>query len=654
MKPSNTKTLWKRKTTAAGVQTEFDRVIHSLTAYANAAPTGNLDEVLSALQKNDIDRTSKTKELLTAVENVLENVKLDLVKSQSGVTQVLRDVAAFFLEARTITALERETTRLDELLERLDFVASGGTDEEVPRAQLANATARRLAFVPKLPLERPQKFEDPTLTHHVERLMSLNSVLQVHTEVPSESSEKNHLLLEQLSLANSVLHNAKQELTMELTAFASSLVQEVRESLEKKATKSVDIVQIDTTDGVMYRSLAEEFHRKLRDAVVIIGKELLLHPDAEVHIKFRVRNASITSAITFVGLSTAFDLIKQRLEELSLAVWDSPIQNLKADKEEALRKTTKTRKERIANGLVELQQFVYAARGHFAVTSSGEDRLLVSVELPIHTRILHTLPIVVGSDRFLLESHFLTAVLDSTKVRWNDQHTNIEFEDKSYQYCLIADHIQPTTSDTDAPTWMLLLDTPSRKLALEVETFEEPELKISPPSISELNHGHKFLGENTLKLLLDPMELKPKGSTKSNVRHTKETETPILCFNVSPSLVDKIRRCITTDRLSVRHTTTMADALTELQEFQPAYLIIEDHLDEFRAVDAVGRIAHTLPSLNLQILLFAEAGTTTTTLMDHVSFNVTCLDRGVDFGELRKVFVAGQDFAKSAVESTPD
>ena len=100
----------------------------------------------------------------------------------------------------------------------------------------------------------------------------------------------------------------------------------------------------------------------------------------------------------------------------------------------------------------------------------------------------------------------------------------------------------------------------------------------------------------------------------------------------------------------VRHTKTLAETLGQLQELRPDYLIIEDLADEFRAVDAILRIAHTMPSLKLSVLLFVEADTQPVEQLKNVPFDLAYLAKSGDFGELKRVLVVNQDSSKSALE----
>lgn len=606
------------------------------------------------LQRHQQDKSGRVEELLNAVLNVLENLKLELIQSRSGVAEILRDVATLLEEARTTAALEQQSAKVDELLERLDFVASGGTDEEVPRSNDAEATTQLATVIPTLPIERPQNFEDPWDVYHAERLASLNAILSAHTQRTSNSEWKHRLQSEQLSLANYCLRVAKHQTTLDLKVFANVLVTEIRDSLEKQTDQPIDFISCNAADGYMHRSLAELLRRKLCKLAVLIGTELFSSPDSTVHIEIYPSKSYISFDIKFVGLRTAFDLITQRMDELSLIQEDIPILEHDMHVEEALSKKAKTRKERIAHTLVEVQQFVENALGRLQISSDHDDQLKVSVNLPLGTRVLHTLPILVGTDTFLLESHFITAIVDSSKVHWDESHVSIKFEDHSYEYSLIDDSIQPVKPNSDRTTWILLLNTTSRKLALEVESIGEPELQISVPSVSEIHHGHKLVGGSSLKLLIEPMELRPKRTSKNYANNDLVASNHFLCFNVSQSLIDKILRCIDSEETIVRNTLSLAETLTQLQEFQPDFLVIEDRWDGLRAVDAVKRITHSLPSLRVVILLFTEGGTQPFKQIQNGSITLNSLAKDADFGELKKVLVVNQDSAKSVSESEHD
>ena len=648
MKSANTKTLWKRETVEKHSQAEFTSIVHALNTYAEATLMENLDGLLAVLQQHGSGKTGKTEELFNAVLNVVENVKLGLVESHSGSAEVLRDVASLLVEVRTTATLEEETVKLDELIERLDFVASGGTDEEVPRVQEDGAGTTTATVIPKLPISPPTNFEDPSVARHAERLSSLKTILSLHAIGTSDSEWKHKLRVEQLNLSDYCLRSATLDAMIDLKEFMDELISDVSQSFKEDANDLEEFIRYDVDDGAIHRSLAEVFRWRLRELTVILGAELTSRAEGKVHIEIRSEDSYVSFRVNFVGLRTAFDLISQRMEELSATLKETPIVEPSANKEKPLSKTAKTRKERIAYALVETRRFVDSARGRFIIDSDDNDQLSVVIKLPKGSRVLHTVPIAVGSDTFLIESHFITDVLDSRNVQWNESHTRIESSDQSYDYCVIDDFIQPVESYASNPTWILLLDTTDRKLALEVETIGEPELYFSVPSISEIYLGHKFVGVNTLRLLLDPTEFSPRGNRRGYAKSTNVFDRHCLCFNVSPVLVDKIQRCLDTEPIFVRHTKTLADTLRQLQEFCPDFLVIEDLVDEFRAVDALKRIAHILPSIKLQVLLFVSSDDKSAKKMKKVSFGITYLSKGADFGEIKNAIVANLGSAKSS------
>ena len=109
---------------------------------------------------------------------------------------------------------------------------------------------------------------------------------------------------------------------------------------------------------------------------------------------------------------------------------------------------------------------------------------------------------------------------------------------------------------------------------------------------------------------------------------------------MSQPLDDKIRRCIDSDKLLVRHTKTVAETLSQLQEFRPDYLVIEDQLDEFRAVDALSRIVHVMPTPKVRVLIFVDDRAQPLKQMKNDSLELTSFARDVEFGKLKKVLVA--------------
>lgn len=644
MKPGKNKTLWKRAISKTQPHTEFDQVVHALTSYSDSAPKGNLNELLSVLKEDWADSTGKTNELLGAVQNLLENLKLELIVAHSEIGEILRDVAVLLKETRTKTALEQQSARLDELLERLDFVASGGTDKEVRRVEEA-APRKPATFFPKLPIARPKNFEDPSVANHLERIESLSAILSARFCKNDVTGRQLELQVEQLQLAEYCLRTVEQGTTTELKDFTYELTEEISKFFEGKVNKPAEFVHFVATAGVVYRSFAQIFRRQLFDLAIIIGGELASRSDARIQIETHSCNSNVSLTIEFIGLRTAFDLISRRVEELSVTLEDFPVYEPNVLAEEALSKTAKTRKERIAYGLVQLGRFVDCAQGQISISSTEEQQLTVDLKLPLRARVLHVLPIIVGSDTFLLESHLLAGIIDSTKVCWDESHSSIEHADKNYQYCVIDDDIRPIKPNKDNPNWVLLLDTMDRKLALEVENISEPELQISVPSKSKIQHGHQLLNGNTPRLLIDPMDLRPPA--RIDVITDEVSTTHFLCFLVSKTLQAKIRRCIDNGPIIMRNSSSWADTISQLQEYRPDFLIIEERTDEFRAMDALKRIGNTIRSLRIKVVLFIEAQNKPVERLKNVSFDLAYLSKDDDFRELKNVFAVNRDSAKS-------
>lgn len=644
MKPGKNKTLWKRENSKTQPHTEFDQVVHALTSYSDSAPKGNLNELLSVLKDDWADSTGKTNELLGAVQNLLENLKLELIVAHGEIDEILRDVAVLLKETRTKTALEQQSARLDELLERLDFVASGGTDKEVRRVEEA-APRKPATFFPKLPIARPKNFEDPSVANLLERIESLSAILSARFCKNDVTGRQLELQVEQLQLAEYCLRAVEQGTTTELKDFTYELTEEISKFFEGKVNKPAEFVHFVATAGVVYRSFAQVFRRHLLDLAIIIGGELASRSDARIQIETHSSNSNVSLTIEFIGLRTAFDLISQRVEELNVTLEDFPVYEPNVLAEEALNKTAKTRKERIAYGLVQLGRFVDCAQGQISISSTEEQRLKVDMKLPLRARVLHIFPIIVGSDTFLVESHLLAGIIDSTKVCWDESNSSIEYADKNYQYCVIDDDIRTIKPNKVNPNWVLLLDTMDRKLALEVENIGEPELQISAPSKSKIQHGHQLLGGNTPRLLIDPMDLRPPG--RIDVITNEVSATHFLCFRVSKTLQAKIRRCIDTGPIILRNTSSLADTISQLQEYRPDFLIIEECTDEFRAMDALQRIGNTIRSLRIKVVLFIEAQTKPVERLKNVSFDLAYLSKDDDFRELKNVFAANRDSAKS-------
>ncbi len=647
MKPGKNKTLWKRENSKTQPHTEFDQVVHALTSYSDSAPKGNLNELLSVLKEDCTDSTGKTNELLGAVQNLLENLKLEIIDAHSEIDEILRDVAALLRETRTKAALERQYARLDELLERLDFVASGGTDTEVPRVEEA-APSKPATFLPKLPIARPKNFEDPSIANHLERIQSLSAILSTRFCKHGVTSKQLELQVEQLQLAEYCLRTVKHGTTIALKDVACELTEEISRFFEGKVNNLGEFVHFVATGGVVYRSFAQVFRRQLLDLAIIIGGELASRSDARIQIATHSSNSDISLTIEFSGLRTAFDLILQRMEELSATLEDFPVYEPNVLAEEKLSKTAKTRKERIAYGLVRIRRFVDCAQGQMSISSSEEQQLTVDMKFPLQARVLHILPIIVGADTFLLESHLLAGFIDSTKVCWDESQSSIEYADRSYQYCVIDHDIRPFKPNKDNPTWVLLLDTMDRKLALEVENIGEPELQVSVPSNSKIQHGHQLLGGNAPRLLIDPMDLRPPS--RIDVMTDEVPTAHFLCFLVSKTLQAKIERCIDTGPIIMRNTSSLADTISQLQEYRPDFLIIEESTDEFRAMDALKRIGNAIHYLRIKVVLFIEAQTKPVEQLKKVSLDIVYLSKDDDFRELKNVFSANRDSAKSVEE----
>lgn len=123
-----------------------------------------------------------------------------------------------------------------------------------------------------------------------------------------------------------------------------------------------------------------------------------------------------------------------------------------------------------------------------------------------------------------------------------------------------------------------------------------------------------------------------------------------LCFLVSKTLQAKIERCIDTGPIIMRNTSSLADTISQLQEYRPDFLIIEESTDEFRAMDALKRIGNAIHYLRIKVVLFIEAQTKPVEQLKKVSLDIVYLSKDDDFRELKNVFSANRDSAKSVEE----
>lgn len=539
-------------------------------------------------------------ELLWATENFLASTQTGSLSDQEGARQVLQDLAQFLHTASSKKDTSSiEIDEIDELLERLDFLASGGTDREIPRNDRSTSTPPREFTKIKFPIERSSLIEDPLLTRVLELGKStchlLSSNLRARNDRRSQYLMERHL--QQLS-------TVEDRISDQSFIGLSDLIGQLTDSINPDSEVRSDAARIEID---IDSNCSDRIYRSLANVLVPVTKTLMKALMAttvnrsEASFEFHTVATSDGLAFSFL-LKGIKNKLVERMESTLRSLVSAEFSRNGAQGNSLEQDTTSYKM--IQSALITFAEVVQSIAGTFVVESQEPGKVEISATVNKNTRITKVLPATIDSNRYGIEAYFVQAVVPA-RTEMCDIYRNLVFHEKdSYEYRKVDLTRNLDQIDSNDSGLFVLMDCNSRKLAVHVDQIHDIENLALCPSSSSVEFGNTLSVPSSNMLQLD---LQSDFSTGAFKTPTK-SQGPIarnclyLC-DTSSSLVDRFHIATRSMDIECEAVYGIFETIRAIQERTPRILVLQDSDNGRNCLDQVRLSRRYFDLRNTQILV---------------------------------------------------
>ncbi len=567
-----------RRNKSEGNTIEIERALNLVVQGIRSAPQGTI-------------------ELLLSTENLLSALHAGVIESNQGTMELLEEVIAFLETHSHQDDEEISKDRIDELLERLDYVASGGLDEEVPRFKEKFVAVPPEPDLPEFPVSMPTGFEDPYLVDKIERLSSLNRRSQVFMDEPNSNKEFLKLLRSYAEESKPLLDRFDSELYVDIQEWLKDLIESVvAEVGGEEPTQSLR-VKINSKRGSLYKSTSIALGLRIQS---LLRALLHLKPTEEsVDLTVKVEQGeNFVLNLQVLGLSFRSDEIEQANTQISCEARLSQHFSLNTE-------FPKPEHSPIENLLLATRNLRSDCRlmgGSFDLESNEEGVIDFRLCVPSHSRLIQVLPVDLNGDWYYLETHHICALNRTTDLEWDAPKRNVVFQDKHYRHVSLA-----TESSRRLRPFTCLIALDGERLAFNMNGIGDVEILALRPAASQITLGHRVTSHLNAGLLIDPRSLVDANRRPVFKPHITDAETIRgLFWGVSEVLIDKVLRVFDEHTTDYRTTTSRADTLREFQECRPTILCLQDSPGMLDGLDSLVRVSTEVDLTGVQILVFTD------------------------------------------------
>lgn len=547
---------------------------------------GLIDKVSAAQRQTE----GGLSEVLAATENLLHCMQQEMLHDVSGSLQTLLDVAQF-LHACTSAGRTREEDlrEVDELLERIDFLASGGVETELPRADSSTESPptefRKLRF----PIEAPADAEDPVLASIVERLLSTGQSLNSRAETGSASSMATSLALHSQDL-DSLVRRLQERSHTVLSDLVTTLRDIFATTVDGRDCQSrVQIRETTSAQGV-YKSLANFLFPKIGQLCRALRQLLLGNIDGSMDVEVRIKGDELKLLFTLTGLKSRYS---KRMATTLSTVLVSDFDATAQDFEETSREVEA---DDVGRELTPLISATRGVGGSIRVDSRQSNSFAIEISVPTDTRIFSALQFSLDSNSYAVEANLVQSIVPACVAKCDFNRNEVIHDNRSYEYVSLG--VGKPIHDIDVDDWgmLVLLQSEDRHLALRADEVRDIIQSTRQPSSSDIVMGNVCTIDSDATLMLDldsTIGISSRSST--NLAKRQLAKNRICLCNVSSQTTKKFNEALSGLGVDCENLVGVAPTIAAIQEQRPSLLVAEmdgsvngglEHLEK------IGRYAH--------------------------------------------------------------
>ena len=547
-----------------------------------------------SLVRNEIE--GPLGDLLWATENLLSSVRTGTLSDQEGLRQVLQDLAQFLHSAsKAEDPSPFNIEEVDELLERLDFLASGGTDREVPKRDRSGDTPtidfRRFNF----PIESSPDVEDPVLTSLLERVRSTGHLLSANLETSNDRRSRD-LIERNLQQLRSIDARINEQSLVRVDELVRQLTDSIKSDSELQTDRArIEIKQDSTCNDHVYKSLANF----LVPIIKALMKTFTATADSGLEASFELQTVSKSDEMAFSfrlkGIKSKLaDRMESTLRSLALADSSERVTH------EGFSQQDSASSPMIQSALLTYAQSIRSIGGLLFVERDERGEFEIKATVGKNTRLAKVVPVTIDSDRYGIEAYLVQAVVPANNATCDIYRNLVVHAKHSYEYrTLGATRKLDKVSSTDLGL-MVLMDYNSWKVAVHVDKVHEIETLALSRSSSNIEFGNTMsLPPNNLLQLDLQSDLSNETFNSPNKTPTSQSRHSLYHGDVSASLADRLNIATRGSNIECKFVHGIFETIRAIQERKPRFLVLQDSnngsnwLDQLRLMQRYNDLSST-------------------------------------------------------------
>ncbi len=558
--------------------TLIEKIASALSDFEQDDGQESAQEILDKIAIARESSSGAIDELLWATENFLCTVIAKPDELPTERFEVLQDVSRSLHTTITETSKPINSELIDELLERLDFLASGGTDGEVPRRATAHSTPPTTFDRIRFPVPPTAGVEDPALAGLLIRGASIGKLLETRS-----ATETQTLVAHQVRLFNdfSLCFDSDHCEPIE-TLFATLETRAEQHEKNPDVNESLELRRVSSPNS-LYKSLLKYLKPSFDEFILALLAGAENSSKAKLEVEVEPRPEHVEVRIDAKRLKTVPDESPSQRDgdrEDPTAKFDAVAQSAESP----------LHGDSLGVAAEALEQALSKVGGSLRVNRQESTNTQFELQVPTRTRLFDVLEVTIDVDTYALHAHLVQSIIPACVAQCDFDRQLVLHDEQTYEYVTLG--LGKPIHEIDADDWglIVLLVSRDQRLAIRVDDVDNIKKWVSKQASSFIELGHEASMDARVRVLLDFDE--PLASP-----HVPQSQTPkgfqshsvVLC-DVPSSIERKFVGA--TRNLSVEcYTAISVEALIQqIQERRPRVLVLhqlETNTDWLRSYEDV-------------------------------------------------------------------
>lgn len=535
-------------------------------------------------------------ELLWATENFLSSFNSGNLNDEKGSYAVLQELSHYLHRAAAIDGTDFiNTDEVDELLERLDFLASGGTDQEVPKRSRSSATPSSNYPRTKFPVEPSRHNEDSLQTSMLEHSRSTCRLLVSRLESHSDSRSRK-LLDQQLRYLNNIETSIRKQSSVSMVELVNRITDPIKSDLEKHAgSPSVETHVNQVSTVYVYKSLANFLVPVLRDLAQALAATSTDRKGATFEIRALVDADLLTVSYTLKGIKTKF-------VELIVTTLESNVLSAGTETEKHADPHATSTSENIRSSVHALAGAVQTLAGSLSVETAPDGEVKLELSVNSRARLTQVVPVTVDSANFAIEAQMVQAVVPTHKATRDIYRNQVLHEDTTYEFSALGQTSRLDQVDSDVSGFIVLMECNSRRSAIHVEKFQNVTELVVRPSSSDVEFGSTMSLSPANLIQLDLLSSLAENSDKPAVEDGDNSQRTSVCLcSLSAQTAKTFLKASLSTNSKCEVVQGSFETIRSIQERRPRILVLEASDNEENWIDQLRLARHYTDLSNTQV-----------------------------------------------------